>query len=141
MVDLVPFKRWHIAWLQEQTGDAKDFMFDTDTLLTLEKQNSWTLVVDMRPVACGGTLQHWPGRHTAWTYLNKDTGRHMVAITKAVQSKLVPVKGRIELTVLHGFEQGHRWARILGFEVETPEMLGFGPNGETHTGYVRFNKE
>ena len=129
-----------MAWLQEQAGADRGFMFDTETLLTLEKQNSWTLVADMLPVACGGTVQHWPGRHMAWSYLNKNTGPHMVAITKAVQAKLKPVAGRIELTVLHGFEPGHRWARILGFQIETPEMPSYGPNGETHTGYVRFNK-
>lgn len=140
MVKLVPFKRWHMAWLQEQAGGDKGFAFDTSTLLTLEQQNSWTLVADMTPVACGGTMQLWPGRHTAWTYLNKNTGKHMVAITKAALDGLAKIKGRIELTVLHDFEQGHRWARILGFKVETPEMPMFGPNGETHTGYVRFNE-
>ena len=133
----VPFKRWHMAWLAE--GGAP-IPLDVDALMMLEGQNSWTIVVDGAPMACGGTMQQWPGRHTGWAYLNPNTGRHMAAVTRRAKALLDEVKGRIEITVRCDFEPGHRWARMLGFEVETPEMKGYGPEGESHTGYVRFNK-
>ena len=41
------------------------------------------------------------------------------------------------MTVLKDFKQGHRWAKILGFELETPTLRAYGPAGEDHAGYVR----
>ena len=135
---LVPFQRWHMAWLQEGDSVPK---FDVDTLLALEKQNCWTVVADGDPVACGGTLLQWPGRHQAWMYLNSKTGPHMRFITKAVKAGMDKLQGRIEMTVRADFAQGHRWARILGFRIENePGILrAFGPEGEDHVSYVKFN--
>jgi hypothetical protein len=78
----------------------------------------------------------------AWTYMSPRSGRHMSFITRAVLRNLATIAGRIELTVRRDFEQGHRWARILGFAVENPPgiLAGFGPMGEDHVSYVRFNK-
>lgn len=127
-----------MAWLMPEGQPAP---FDADTLLVLEKQNSWTVVADGNPVACGGTMQQWPGRHLAWVYLNDSTGPHMRFITRAVQSRLAKVQGRVEMTVRADFAQGHRWARILGFRIENePGILrAFGPKGEDHVSYVKFN--
>jgi hypothetical protein len=139
---IVPFRRWHLVWLQEQ-GPAADgnFGYGVDVLMTLEKQNCWTVVQDGKPIACGGTLLQWPGRHQAWMYMAPQTSRHMRFITHAVQSGLEKIKGRIEFTVRADFAQGHRWAKMLGFSVETPCLKDYGPEGEDHVGYVRFNKE
>lgn len=138
---IVPFRRWHLVWLLEAgAAVGGQAQFDIDALMTLEKQDSWTAVIDGQPMACGGLLLQWPGRYTAWTYLNELAGPHMRFITRAVQEKLDRIVGRVETTVRSDFEKGHRWMRILGFEVETERMKGYGPEGEDHTGYVRFNK-
>jgi hypothetical protein len=52
---------------------------------------------------------------------------------------LAMVKGRLELTVRFDFDEGHRWAKMLGFKVETPVMPFYGPEGEPHSMYVRIN--
>ena len=44
-----------------------------------------------------------------------------------------------ESTVRRDFALGQRWARMLGFEIETPVLRQFGPEGEDHVGYVKFN--
>ncbi len=49
------------------------------------------------------------------------------------------VKGRMEFTVRKDFAAGHVFARLLGFEVETPCMKSYGPFGEDHVGYIRMN--
>lgn len=131
-----------MAWLQEEeAAEGGRFGYDTATLMLLEQQNSWTAVVDGSPVACGGTMEQWHGRHQAWMYLNVKSGKHMVLVTKAVLKNLKKITGRVEFTVRSDFEQGHRWAKVLGFSVETPRLQAFGPAGEDHVGYVRFNKE
>lgn len=112
---------------------------DDSILEQLERQNSWTGVEDGDPVVCAGTILQWPGRHTAWAYLNPATGPAMMRATREVGRKILNVKGRIEFTVRCDFENGHRWAKLLGFEVETPLLKAYGPDGEDHVGYVRFN--
>jgi hypothetical protein len=135
---VVPFKRWHYEWLANagQAVDQRTRISDY-TLAQLEQFNSWTGVMDGSPVLCAGTIQQWPGRHIAWAYLNESTGRQMLRITNEVKRKLLEVKGRIEFTVRADFPAGHRWAKLIGFEVETPLLKAYGPEGEDHVGYVR----
>ena len=129
-----------MAWLQDAGAAAcGSTLMPLDALMALEKENSWTLVIEGDPVACGGTMKQWVGRHTAWMYLNFNTGRHMRCITRAVSDKLEQVKGRIELTVRRDFLLGHRWVKMLGFDVETPVLMAYGPEGEDHVGYIRIN--
>jgi hypothetical protein len=138
---IVPFRRWHIAWLVGTGKPESGFMsLDTETLMVLEKQNSWTAVIDGSPVACGGTIQHWPGRHQGWMYLNKASGKHMRWLTAMVFNKLNSIEGRLEISVRCDFALGHKWAKMLGFRVETERMVRFGPEGEDHTGYVRITE-
>ncbi len=138
---VVPFRRWHYEWLSDSNPTADGgFFTPVDSILAqLEGANSWTGVYEGSPVACGGTLQHWVGRHQAWMYMGKNTAPYMVLITKAVLAQLAKVEGRIELTVRSDFPQGQRWARMLGFEVESPRLVKFGPQGEDHIGFVRVN--
>ena len=112
---------------------------DEAMLATLEAGNSWTLLSDEgAPIACGGIMVWWQGRYLCWAYLNAGSGGYMVAITKMVKKILGKAgPGRYELVVKADFAAGHRWAKMLGFEVEAPVMAQYGPNGEDCTGYVR----
>ena len=105
-------------------------------------------------LACGDTLAQWPGRHLAWAYLNATTGRHMTYITRGARRVIERAQGRVEFSVRRDFAKGHRWARMLGFDVENfpgtkieeypadavvPGLLRrYGPEGEDHVAYVRF---
>jgi hypothetical protein len=86
---------------------------------------------------CAGTIEQWRGRRTCWAYLNKDTGPNMRWITRRCKEHLDAIPGRLEFTVRQDFAAGHRWAKLLGFEVETPLLVAYGPEGEDHVGYVR----
>lgn len=134
---VVPFRRWHYAWLSDN-GSA-GLPMARSTLMHLEQQNSWTFVLDGEVIACVGSMAQWPGRHTLWAYLNDSTGPRMRWITRESLRLLRDVAGRVEFTVRADFLAGQRWAKLLGFEVETPLLRAFGPEGEDHVGYVRFN--
>ncbi len=142
MKQIVPFRAIHYQWLASR-GPAVDqigtMAKDPATLALLERCNTWTGVVDGDPIAVAGTMQLWPGRHMAWAHMSLDTGPHMLWITQETLKRLKDVQGRIELTVRSSFAAGHRWAKMLGFEVEAPLMRGYGPAGEDHIGYVRIN--
>lgn len=135
---VVPFKRWHLDWLGE-AAEPGPFSLSDAVLRQLESANSWTGMVDGEVVACAGTIAQWPTRHIAWALLGRNSAAHMLWITRCVRKNLKHVKGRIEMTVRADFPQGQHWAEILGFHVETPEMPMYGPEGETHVGYVRVN--
>lgn len=138
----VPFRRHHYEWLSRDNAKAESGIGTELTpglLALLEAQNSWTAVVDGDPIACGGTLQHWSGRHQGWAFVAKGAGPHMPWLTLKVRELLANVKGRIEFTVRKDFRPGQRWARSLGFHCETPVLRAFGPEGEDHVGFVRFN--
>lgn len=135
---IVPFKTWHLDWLEAKSPSV--VRFDERAKRELEGQNSWTAVLDGEVIACGGTIQQWPGRHLAWTHLGPHTKSHMVWLTRAVRSKLAAVKGRVEMQVLFSFEAGHRWAEMLGFMLETPIMVAWGPEGADYSGYVKINR-
>lgn len=136
---VVPFKRWHYEWLAAAGApvEGQTIVLDNATLTALERANSWTGVVDGDPIVCAGTMKQWEGRHYAWAYLAKNTGPHMLWITRQVRKGFMDVRGRIEFTVRSDFAAGLEWARLLGFKVETPCLEKYGPNGEDHVGFVR----
>lgn len=137
--DVVPFKRWHLLWLLEDGPAAGGMGAFSNEMLTCMERNGWTATYDGAPVGCGGLVMHWPGRHMAWVYLNANAGPHMLFITRAVRRVLDNTDGRIEMTVREDFDAGHRWAKLLGFQVETEVLRAYGPEGESHVGYVRIN--
>lgn len=61
-------------------------------------------------------------------------------ITMAAVKHMAKVEGRLEISVRCDFVLGHKWAKMLGFRVETERMVRFGPEGEDHTGYVRITE-
>lgn len=137
---VVPFRRWHYDWLAKYgASEGATVAIGDAVLASIEAENSWTAVVSGEPVVCGGTMQQWPGRHTAWAFIAEQAGPHMLWVTRQTMKKLDMIKGRIETTVRADFDNGLAWARLLGFEIETPEMRKYGPFGETHVGFVRFN--
>lgn len=101
--------------------------------------NSWTGHLGALAVACGGTIEVWPKRHLAWCYLTRPAVPHLRRITRLAAEITALPEGRVEATVRADFPRGHRWMEMLGFEVETPLLKRYGPYGEDHVGYVRFN--
>lgn len=87
--------------------------------------------------ACAGIIPQWNGRAVAWALIASEAGRHMVTIHKAVRRALDLHKfRRIETAVASDFEQGHRWARLLGFEREG-RMRAYTPDGRDCDLYAR----
>lgn len=138
----VPFRSWHYSWLTER-GLAVDqiggLTMSPALLAYLEGQNTWTFAVDGAPVAVAGTMQQWARRHIAWAHMSLLTGPHMLWITQETRQNLAMVEGRIESTVRSDFVAGHRWMKLLDFEVETKCLKAYGPEGEDHVGYRRIN--
>lgn len=89
-------------------------------------------------IACIGVQEHNKVRAEAWALLGVNCGPHLHAISKAVNGWLIQTSyRRVEANVSTDFEQGHRWAKLLGFQQEGPERLLFFHDGRSAIHYVR----
>jgi hypothetical protein len=81
--------------------------------------------------ATAGIIPQWEGRALAWAMIAHDAGPHFLRITREVRLFLASCGfRRIETSVDAAFPQAFRWARVLGFECETPKpMRGYGHQG------------
>lgn len=87
---------------------------------------------------CGGVSTPWPNRAILWACVSVKAGARMLALHRAAKPVLdrQPYK-RIETTVRTDFEQGHRWARMMGFQMEAARMECYGPDGQDYSLYAR----
>lgn len=94
-------------------------------------------VVGDQVIACMGLIPQWEHRAIAWGLIAKEAGPYFVQITKAVfrTMELHPYR-RIETAVISTFEQGHRWAQLLGFKREGT-MEFYTPDGHACDLYAR----
>ena len=94
---------------------------------------------DGRIVCVLGLLDQWEGRALAWAIMAHDAGDRMLPLSRAIRAYLARSKHRrLEAYIDEGFQQGHRWAALLGFHNETPRpMQGFYPNGNAAYLYAR----
>lgn len=136
---VVPFKRWHYDWLGPAAEGAAPVRVPEDMLAAMEAAYSRTMIVDGEIVCCVGSVTPWPGRHCVWAYMSPKSAAHLLWITRESLKLAATLEGRLELTVRADFAAGHRWAKLLGFEVEAPMLRDYGPAGEDHVGYVRMN--
>lgn len=118
---------------EEIQGDGYgDYLKAGGPCFTVRRQDGAT-------VAVLGLLEQWEGRCLAWAILASDAGRELLPLTRSIARYLDDCPyPRIEATIDTGFAQGHRWAKVLRFELETPEpMRKFYPNGNDAYLYAR----
>jgi hypothetical protein len=139
MFEVVPFKAEHLAAIKLQNLQAH--LSDWVTLEQgrgLEEYPSYTALVDGTPIGAAGILYMWQGRAQAWAFLS-DTGpanflKGHRAVKKFLDGCYVQ---RLEMTVDCEFPEAHRWAKMLGFHMETERMKNYNPDGRDSAMYVR----
>jgi hypothetical protein len=129
---IVPFEPNHLERLLLQPSQA--IMQETLTRPEYAKSlyeagPAYSLVDGDAVFASMGLIPQWEHRAIAWGLIAKEAGPHFRTIHKAVlrTMEIHPYR-RIETSVACDFEQGHRWARMLGFEREG-RMRAFTPDG------------
>lgn len=87
---------------------------------------------------CGGLVDYWNGRALAWSVLDALAATHMMAATRAALAFLEEyAPKRVEMAVDVEFGPGHRWAQMLGFELEAPRMRAYHADGSDASLYAR----
>ena len=124
--------------LQEAQEYLAD-MIDVDADLTELSEQGLVVTAedDGKILAIAGLSPQWENRAIIWSLISSDSGDHFVAITRAAFNLLENCSfRRVEATVDVGFEQGHRWVKMLGFSVEG-YMRAYRPDGADMILYAR----
>lgn len=139
MMYVIPYRHYHIAALAIQ--EAQSYMTEIvkpDYAKALEVAGpAYTVMDGPNVLACAGLAECWETRAQAWTILGAVSGIKFVRLHKMV-SRFLDMQSytRIEMTVDHDFAQGHRWAKLLGFEWEGL-MRKYNPTGKDCDLYAR----
>ena len=93
-------------------------------------------------VGCAGVMIPWSGLGYAWAVVTDAARQSPRAIHRATREHLDQIirehgLRRVEASVQADVPRNVKWARALGFDVES-EMKGWGPKGETFLKMVRF---
>lgn len=141
-MNVVPFKAHHLKTLSLQEEQQYLAQYMTDEQMIAIEQGGWGwsgVYPDGLVVGCAGVLPMWQGRGIAWAYLSDAAqGLEFIKVHKAVKKFLDSCYlQRIEMTVDCDFKQGHRWARLLGFEMEAERMKAYRPDGGDCALYAR----
>ena len=124
--------------LQESQKYIEPFIdYDADLQAAGEANQAWTFEENNEILAIVGLEPQWEGRAVAWTFISQHAGKHFPMIHKVITA-IMDNSGfkRIETTVDVGFKQGHRWMKMMGFEVEGL-MRAYRPDGGDMFLYAR----
>jgi RimJ/RimL family protein N-acetyltransferase len=98
---------------------------------------AWTAEHDGVILGIAGLAPQWENRASAWALISDAAGPHFRKFHGAVSRFLVMSNyRRIEATVDVGFEAGHRWMKMLGFEHEGL-LRAYRPDGADMHLYAR----
>lgn len=139
-INVVRFKAEHLEAIVDQPAQAylRPFLTSEHIKALEQSEHSFTGISGERPIICAGVVSYWPGRGHAWAYLDANCKREFIGVHNVVKSFLEDSSiKRIEATVDCAFEAGHRWMRLLGFELEATRMKAYTPNGVDYSLYAR----
>ena len=85
-----------------------------------------------------GIIELWPNRSMIWALMSANCGPHMTGMVR-IGRRLVKNSGskRVEAHVACDFTAGHRFMKLLGFEIEAERMRSYEPDGRDCTLYAR----
>lgn len=140
MIRVIDFDPHHLTVMALQDAQAwMQPLLDDRHVETLRGQGrAWTVVDERGGVlCCAGIIPIWENRAEAWSLIAGSAGPRFVPILRAMRRELdAHPDVRIEITVESDFEQGHRMARMLGFEREGT-MRAYLPTGRDCDLYAR----
>lgn len=136
---VLPFEKEHLQRMViQQRQQGLEHLLTKEVYEVLVHSPAYTALDGDEVLACAGVIEVAPGRACAWAYISSDVGSRMKFVTKAVRRFLDAAQfRRIEMDVDCDFPQAHRWARLLGFDLECERRKSFTPDGRDCALYAR----
>lgn len=136
---VVDYKPEHLLMVTPQASQQR--MRDAITpehARLLAEHPAQSLVDGPYVLMCGGLVDYWNGRALAWSVLDALAAQHMLAATRAALAFFdTYAPKRVEMAVDVDYAAGHRWAMMLGFELEAPRMRAYHVDGSDASLYAR----
>lgn len=111
----------------------------TELVSASTKGDAWTFFAGDKLLGIAGITALWSGRAMVWMLMDEGAGRHLLPLTRFL-SAMIDEYGypRVEMFVDATFAAGCRWAKMLGFTLETPvPARRYMPNGNDAYLYAR----
>lgn len=106
--------------------------------MVCQQGQAFAVVADGETMVIAGLIEMWEGRSLMWSLMSKNAGKHMRYILKATERMITTFGARrVESTVDCDFKQGHRFMRLLGFQMEAERMKSYEPDGRDCALYAR----
>lgn len=143
MIECVKYKAEHMLAILKHPSQfaAAKHISETDAKAMEGQEYAYTFLKDGEPIATIGLSKYWEGRYEAWGLLLPNHPEAFIFIHNTVRNFLHNVKvRRIEAVVENLFTRGHRWVKLLGFELECDKLKAYGPTGTDYKLYT-FIKE
>lgn len=140
MLEYQPFRSGHLRFLAPQRLQKYDhaIMLNSEYANIVDNNFGLSAWDGSRCVAAAGVVPIFTGRAVAWAILSNDAAPYMLQIVRKVRRTManLPYR-RIEIAVRADFEDGKRFASLIGMKLETPEpMRAHGANGEDEYMYA-----
>lgn len=133
MVEVIPFKPEHFWEISPQLNQAHIPANVSDSKLEwLAKQSSFSLVAGEEVLGCFGWVELYKHRAFIWSFISERLEKQKFVVAHKLAKRLVQslTYSRIEMEVDYHFQQGHRWARMLGFSLEAERLRKAGEYGQ-----------
>jgi hypothetical protein len=101
-----------------------------------------TIFVDGKPAAVVGLHQPWFGVGEFWSVMSEDVRKaplefhRLIERLIAAHEKVLQLH-RTQMTVRLKYDDGKRWAELLGFRAEGV-LIHYGPDKESHVMFARY---
>jgi hypothetical protein len=136
MIVFIPFQIEHLRSIQVQPKQRADLDATplSDLAAMAAGREAWA-AVEVGTGHCYGAagvidVPRSPHRGHAWAILGDDIGPHMRQVVRFGRAVLDRYpRRRVEMTVECDWPQGERFARMLGFALEAPRMVGYANHG------------
>lgn len=140
MFEFKPFNAEHLRYLSPQRLQRYDHavLLNSEYASIVNSNFGLSAWDGLRCVAAAGCVPIFGSRAVAWAILSNDAAPYMLRIVRKVRTVMagLPYR-RIEISVRSDFEDGKRFAELIGMTLETPEpMRAHGANGEDEYMYA-----
>lgn len=141
MLSLTPFRADHFYKLDIQPAQRWAVRHVGKDLLAALESNGWstTILKNGAPVFVGGVLSNQPHIATVWCYVGLGMSPQEFAVVHKHVVRFIeslPYR-RLDMVVSVKHEEGHRWAKLLGFTCEAKCMSAFLINGDDAALYAK----
>lgn len=144
MITVEKLKKEHVKELigKDRAPHIAEHMTEQGYEMLENLPDGWTIMSDGQPIATGGAVPFHRNRAELWMIIDQSCGKYFISVHKIV-SRLIRSMPypRLEATVDLSFPQGHRWMKLLGFELEAPVMKAYGLAGNSCSLYSKVRAE